>query len=128
MVLYFALWIRIMMEHKPKFAQVNITVDGGIHGMLSAQRLIWMASTIQCINQTKPESFGLTMTNILLSKKWEWCYENHNMIGFLISTYKQSNMIEHAILSQRCFANVIVKWNFIELVLFDVSLLDILGV
>lgn len=35
---HFALWIRIMMEARPKCAQMYITEDGGIHGPLIAQK------------------------------------------------------------------------------------------
>lgn len=40
MVHHFALWIMIMMEAKPKCAQMNITEDGGIHGLIGAHMRI----------------------------------------------------------------------------------------
>lgn len=80
MVHHFALWIMIMMEAKPKCAQMNITEDGGIHGLFGAHMRIWMGYTTMFMNQIRPESFGFNLTVISLLKKYEWWYENHNGI------------------------------------------------
>lgn len=50
------------------------------------------------------EYFTLKEVRMMLRNPWYYWFLDFNL-----------QAIEHAILSQRCFANVIVKWNFIEL-------------
>lgn len=77
---HFALWIMIMMEARPKCAQMNITEDGGIHGLIGAHKGIWMGNTTTFMNQIRPGSFGFNLTVITPLKKCEWWYESHNDI------------------------------------------------
>lgn len=80
MVYHLALRIKIMMEARPKCAQMCITEGGGIYGTFGAQRRIWMGYTTTFMFQIRPESFGLNLTIITLLKKYECWYENHNGI------------------------------------------------
>lgn len=68
---HFALWIRIMMEARPKCAQMYTKEGGGIHGLFGAQRRILMGYTTTFMNQIRQGSSGFNFTLITLLKKCE---------------------------------------------------------
>lgn len=109
---HFALMIKIMMEARPKCAQMYISQGGGIHGLFGAQKEIWMGNTTMFMNQIRPESFGINLTLITLLKKYEWWYENHNGIWSM----------EQITDNQLCFhTKSFLKFTWVEQCLFVFS-------
>lgn len=106
---HFALMIKIMMEARPKCAQMYISQGGGIYGLFGAQKEIWMGNTTMFLNQIRPESFGFILTLITLLKKYEWWYENHNGIWSM----------EQITDNQLCFhTKSFLKFTWVEQCLF----------